>query len=88
MKKVEGKKELSKAIGQFCKQFRVEHIKKSMKDFSHDVGVSVPSINAFERGCANNIQYLFYYYEQASPLAQEYLKDNIFKIQEQMKEGN
>lgn len=88
VKKVKGKKELSKAIGQFCKQFRVEYIKKSMKDFANDIEVSVPSINAFERGCANNIQYLYYYYDQAPPLAKEYWKQNIFEIEKIMKEGN
>ena len=75
-------KEIKKAVGKFCKKFRVNYLEISMTDFADKTGLSVQNINAFEGGRSSNMKYLFYYHNFAD--TQE-LKDvfihNLFTIQ-------
>lgn len=50
-------------VGNYCKNFRVEILKISQTDFCNELNVNVKSVSAFEGGRANNIKYLYYYYE-------------------------
>lgn len=51
-----------KEIGLYCKEFRKEVLKLSLKDFAEITETNNKNISSFENGRANNIRYLFLYY--------------------------
>lgn len=53
-----------KLIGMYCKKYRTNELKLSLKEFCEKTGGNYKNVSAFERGLANNIQYLDLYYTQ------------------------
>ena len=53
-----------KLIGMYCKMYRKNELKLSLKEFCEKTGGNYKNVSAFERGLANNIQYLDLYYTQ------------------------
>lgn len=49
-------------VGKYCRDFRVEILKTSLTDFCNELNVNIKSVSAFENGRANNIKYLYNYY--------------------------
>ena len=73
-------KELSQAVGKFCKKFRVDYLEISMTNFAKETGLNIQNVNAFESGRANNLKYIFHYYNQADEQLKELFKNNLFNI--------
>lgn len=76
-------KELNKSVGSFCKKFRVNYLRMSMTDFAKETGLNIQNVNAFEAGRANNIKYIFYYYNQSDKQLKRVFKNNLFNIIEE-----
>lgn len=77
---VSEKKKLVKKVGKYCKEFRINDLKLSLKDFSEITGLNMKNVNAFEYGRANNIQYLFYYYRLCNDGLKQKFSSGLFKI--------
>lgn len=52
-------------IGSYCKEFRINTLNISLTDFSKKNGLNLKNVHAFEHGRANNIRYLYAYYDLA-----------------------
>lgn len=67
-------------IGKRCAEFRNNVLHMSQKDFCYCTGTNIKNISAFEHGRANNIRYIFYYYNACETQGQqEQFSDYIFK---------
>lgn len=62
-------------IGSFCRDFRIKTLHLKLVDFCELTDSNIKNVSAFENGRANNIMYLFLYYDVAS----EQLKDEFIK---------
>lgn len=74
------KEKLIKKVGQYCREFRINELKLSLKEFSEMTGINNKNINAFEYGRANNIQYLFYYYRLCDDSLKVKFSRGLFNI--------
>ena len=74
------KDRLIKEVGNYCKEFRINDLKLSLKDFSNMTDLNNKNVNAFEHGRANNIQYLYYYYKIANDSMKNKFSKGLFKI--------
>ena len=74
------KEKLIKNVGKYCREFRIDVLKLSLKDFSEITGLNNKNVNAFEYGRANNIQYLFYYYRLCNDSLKNNFSKGLFKI--------
>lgn len=52
-------------IGRYCKEFRINILNISLTEFSKKNGLNLKNVHAFEQGRANNIRYLYAYYDLA-----------------------
>ena len=73
-------KELSLLVGVYCKEFRIEHLKLNLTQFSDKTQLNIKNVNAFEYGRANNIKYLYYYYQLANDNQKELFSTNLFNL--------
>ena len=78
--KLSEKEKLIKNVGRYCKKFRINDLKLSLKEFSEITGLNNKNVNAFEYGRANNIQYLFYYYRLCNDSLKNKFSKGLFKI--------
>lgn len=62
-------------IGLFCRDFRITKLQLKLVDFCELTDSNIKNVSAFENGRANNIMYLFLYYD----VANEQLKDEFIK---------
>lgn len=62
-------------IGSFCRDFRIKTLQLKLVDFCELTDSNIKNVSAFENGRANNIMYLFLYYD----VANEQLKDEFIK---------
>ena len=53
-----------KNISSFCKDFRIDVLKKTIADLSRASGVKERTLWAFENGKANNINHLSVYFDE------------------------
>lgn len=67
-------------VGNYCKNYRLETLKLSLKNFSINAGLNNKNVNAFEFGRANNIEYLFYYYKLSDERQRKDFARGLFKI--------
>lgn len=67
-------------VGKYCREFRINELNMSLKDFSKIAGLNNKNVNAFEFGRANNIQYLFYYYRLCNDSLKNKFSRGLFKI--------
>lgn len=71
---------LIKNVGKYCREFRINELKLSLKEFSEITGLKNKNVNAFEYGRANNIQYLFYYYSLCNDSLKHKFSKGLFDI--------
>lgn len=71
---------LMKDVGNYCKEFRINDLKLSLKEFSDATDLNNKNVNAFEHGRANNIQYLFYYYKLSNDSLKNKFSRGLFRI--------
>lgn len=74
------KEKLIKKVGQYCREFRINELKLSLKEFSEITGLNNKNVHAFEYGRANNIQYLFYYYRLCNDSLKRKFSKGLFDI--------
>lgn len=74
------KKERITRVGEFCKKYREDYLRMSLTDFSIETNINIKNLSAFERGNANSIDYLFYYYELGTELDKVVFRNNIFQL--------
>lgn len=74
------KEKLIKNVGKYCREFRINELKLSLKEFSEITGLNNKNVNAFEYGRANNIQYLFYYYRLSNDSLKHKFSKGLFDI--------
>ena len=73
-------KELNKKVGIFCKQFRENHLDITLTEFCKVTDQNIKNVSAFESGRANNIKYLYYYYQMASEEKRKLFAKYIFEL--------
>ncbi len=67
-------------IGKFCYNFRKEVLGLTLTEFSEITGENLKNIHAFEKGRANNIKYLYLYYELADAEQKKEFAIGLFEI--------
>lgn len=67
-------------IGRFCEQFRKEVLGLTLTDFSKIAGENLKNIHAFEKGRANNIKYLYLYYDLADEEQKREFAIGLFEL--------
>ena len=67
-------------IGKFCYNFRKEVLKLTLTEFSKITGENLKNIHAFEKGRANNIKYLYLYYDLANEEQKKEYAIGLFEI--------
>lgn len=72
--------ELIIKIGKYCRDFRILILDMSLKDFSDIRGLNNKNVNAFEYGRANNIKYLYHYYQMADTEQRILFTNQIFDL--------
>lgn len=65
-------------VNEFCKLFRKNILKLSLKEVSEKTGIKLSTLSSFENGRSNNLNYLFVYYNLGNEEQKEYFKDNLF----------
>lgn len=69
-----------KKIGSVCKDFRINVLKLSLTEFAKLSNENLQNIHAFEKGRANNIKYLYYYYNLADEEQKKEFAIGLFEI--------
>ena len=69
-----------KQIGKFCYNFRKEVLGLTLTEFSKITGENLKNIHAFEKGRANNIKYLYLYYDLADAEQKKEFAMRLFKV--------
>ena len=69
-----------KKIGSVCKDFRINVLKLSLTEFAKLSNENLQNIHAFENGRANNIKYLYYYYNLADEEQKKEFAIGLFEI--------
>ena len=67
-------------VGRFCEQFRKEVLNLSLTEFAKLTGVNLKNIHAFEKGRANNIKYLYLYYDLADEGQKKEFALRLFEV--------
>ncbi len=69
-----------KKIGKFCYHFRKEVLELTLTEFSRITGENLKNIHAFEKGRANNIKYLYLYYDLADAEQKKEFAMRLFEV--------
>lgn len=80
------KKVLNKAIGAYCKNFRINVMKKEQQEFADILGVNVQNISAFEHGRSGSIQYMFMYHSMLPIQLQSAFITGLFNTKDNLME--
>ncbi len=67
-------------IGNYCRKFREETLNLNLTDFSKLTKSNLKNIHAFEKGRANNIRYLYLYYDVATDEQKELFARGLFEV--------
>lgn len=65
-------------VNEFCKLFRKNILKLSLKEVSEKTGIKLSTLSSFENGRSNNLKYIFIYYNLGNEEQKEYFKNNLF----------
>ena len=65
-------------INEFCKLFRMNILKLSLKEVSEITGIKLSTLSSFENGRSNNLKYIHIYYDLGNEEQREYFKNNLF----------
>jgi hypothetical protein len=71
-------------IGKFCYHFRKEVLGLTLTEFSKITGKNLKSIHAFEKGRANNIKYLYLYYDLADAEQKKEFAIRLFELSKEV----
>lgn len=70
-----------KNVGNFCKDFRKNVLNKTLDEICKDTDIKIKTLSAFENGRANNIKYLFLYYNSCNEEQKELFIGGVFECQ-------
>ena len=70
-----------KNVGNFCKNFRRNVLNKTLNEICKDIEIKPKTLSAFENGRANNIKYLFLYYNSCNDEQKELFARGVFECQ-------
>lgn len=71
---------LAHYTGERCARFRNDVLKISLTEFCRNNNANIKNVSAFENGRANNIRYLFYYYNACETVnEQEKFSEYVFR---------
>ena len=73
-------KELVLKVGAYCKDFRLNTLKLTLTEFSTFTELNLKNVSAFEHGKANNIEYLYHYYNMCSEGLKKEFSKGLFNI--------
>ena len=73
-----------KEIGKFCGYFRKEVLELTLTEFSKITGENLKNIHAFEKGRANNIKYLYLYYDLADAEQRKEFAMRLFRVSKEV----
>lgn len=65
-------------INEFCKLFRKNVLKLTLKELSEKTGIKMSSLSSFENGRSSNLKYIHIYFEVANDEQKEYFRKNLF----------
>lgn len=65
------------SVNEFCKLFRMNVLKITLKEMEERTGVKIPTLSSFENGRSTNINHLYLYYNLGNNDQQEYFKNNV-----------
>lgn len=66
------------SINEFCKLFRMNILKLSLKEVSEITGIKLSTLSSFENGRSNSLKYIHIYYGLGNEEQREYFKNNLF----------
>ena len=67
-------------INEFCKLFRKNVLKLTLKEVSEKTGVKLSSLSSFENGRSSNLKYIHIYYGLGNEEQKEYFSKNLFSL--------
>lgn len=73
---------MSKNVGTFCKEFRNNILNKTLNEVCENTDIKIKTLSAFENGRANNIKYLFLYYENCNEEQKKLFALGVFECQQ------
>ena len=65
-------------INEFCKLYRMNILKLTLKEVSEITGLKLSTLSSFENGRSNNLKYIIIYYMLGNEEQKEYFKNNLF----------
>lgn len=68
------KQDLQNLVGNFCSNYRAEHLKLTLNELSEDTGVKYKTLYSFERGLSSNL-YIFYLYYNRSKNKTQFVEE-------------
>lgn len=66
------------SVNEFCKLFRMNILKLSLKEVSKITGIKLSTLSSFENGRSNNLKYINIYYSLGNEEQREYFKNSLF----------
>lgn len=70
-------------VGKFCKVFRNEVLKMTLKELSEKTGVKVTTLSSFENGRSRNLEHINLYLKFADEEQEKLFRENIpYKVGE------
>lgn len=70
-----------KNVGYFCKDFRMNVLNITLDEICKDTDIKTKTLSAFENGRANNIKYLFLYYNCCNEEQKQQFVGGVFNCQ-------
>lgn len=65
------------SVNEFCKLFRMNVLKITLKEMEERTGVKIPTLSSFENGRSTNVEHLQVYYNLGNKEQKKYFKSNI-----------
>lgn len=65
------------SVNEFCKLYRMNVLKITLKEMEEKTGIKVPTLSSFENGRSTNISHLQVYYSLGDKEQKKYFKSNI-----------
>lgn len=72
---------MMKDVGNFCKDFRMNTLNKTLNEICENTDIQIKTLSAFENGRANNIKYLFLYYHACNEEQKQIFVGGVFNCQ-------
>lgn len=72
---------MMKYVGNFCKDFRMNTLNKTLNEICENTDIHIKTLSAFENGRANNIKYLFIYYHACNEEQKQMFVRGVFNCQ-------